>query len=117
MGKPHEQLEAWKFAMQSAKAVYDLTVGFPVQERYGLAQGQALRAVDSIKVRTCREIGQHIVEFEQLGADRAAYGVPLIPRLAKSPTGEFGRGVMPPICATCDFFTWRFRFVTRCVTN
>ena len=78
--------------MQSAKAVYDLTVGFPVQERYGLAQGQALRAVDSIKVRTCREIGQHIVEFEQLGADRAAYGIRLIPRLAESLTGEFGRG-------------------------
>ena len=38
MGKPHEQLEAWKFAMQSVKAVHELTAGFPVEERYGLAQ-------------------------------------------------------------------------------
>lgn len=47
MGKPHEQLEAWKLAMQSAKAVYDLTVGFPAEERYGLAQ-QMRRAAVSI---------------------------------------------------------------------
>jgi predicted nuclease of restriction endonuclease-like (RecB) superfamily len=32
------------------------------------------------------------VEFEQLGADRAAYGIRLIPRLAESLTAEFGRG-------------------------
>ena len=56
------------------------------------ARGQALRAVDSTQVRTCWEIGQHIVEFEQLGADRAAYGIRLIPRSAESLTGEFGRG-------------------------
>ena len=56
------------------------------------ALGQALRVVDSIQVRTCWEIGRHIVEFEQLGADRAAYGVRLIPRLAESLTAEFGRG-------------------------
>ena len=43
-------------------------------------------------MRTCWEIGQHIVEFEQLGADRAAYGIRLIPRLAESLTVEFGRG-------------------------
>ena len=43
-------------------------------------------------MRTCWEIGRHIVEFEQQGADRAAYGVRLIPRLAESLTGEFGRG-------------------------
>lgn len=56
------------------------------------ARGQALRAVDSIQVRTCWEIGRHIVEFEQQGAGRATYGTRLIPRLAKSLTAEFGRG-------------------------
>ena len=56
------------------------------------ARGQALRAVDSIQVRTCWEIGQHIVEFEQQGADRAAYGIRLIPKLAESLTAEFGKG-------------------------
>ena len=29
MGKPHEQLEAWKLSMHLAKVVYALTTGFP----------------------------------------------------------------------------------------
>jgi four helix bundle protein len=47
MGKPHEQLEAWKFSMQLVKAVYQMTSGFPAEERYGLAQ-QMRRAAVSI---------------------------------------------------------------------
>ena len=38
MGKPHEELEAWKFAMQLVKAVYELTADFPAEERYGRSQ-------------------------------------------------------------------------------
>ena len=53
---------------------------------------QALRAVDSIQVRTCWEIGRYIVEFEQQGQDRAVYGRRLIPKLAETLTAEFGRG-------------------------
>lgn len=56
------------------------------------ARGQALRAVDSIQVRTCWEIGRHIVEYEQHGEDRATYGARLIPKLAESLTAEFGKG-------------------------
>ena len=56
------------------------------------ARGQALRTVDSIQVRTCWEIGRHIIEFEQQGADRATYGARLIPKLAESLTAEFGKG-------------------------
>lgn len=56
------------------------------------ARHQALRSVDAIQVRTCWEIGRHIVEFEQGGAVRAEYGKRLLPRLAKSLTAEFGRG-------------------------
>ncbi len=56
------------------------------------ARRQALRAVDSIQVRTCREIGRYIVEFEQQGQDRAVYGSRLIPKLAETLTAEFGRG-------------------------
>ena len=56
------------------------------------ARGQALRAVDSIQVRTCWEIGRHIVEFEQQGRDRAKYGARLIPKLAEFLTAEFGKG-------------------------
>ena len=56
------------------------------------ARKQALRAVDALQVRTCWEIGRHIVEFEQQGQDRATYGARLIPKLAKSLSAEFGRG-------------------------
>ena len=56
------------------------------------ARQHALRAVDVVQVRTCWEVGRHIVEFEQAGADRAKYGAKLLPRLAERLTAEFGRG-------------------------
>lgn len=56
------------------------------------ARTQALRAVDSIQVRTCWEIGRHLVEFEQGGQARAAYGKRLLPMLAEQLTHEFGKG-------------------------
>jgi len=56
------------------------------------ARGRALRSVDAIQVRTCWEIGRHIVEFEQGGVVRAEYGKRLLPKLAESLTAEFGRG-------------------------
>lgn len=56
------------------------------------ARTQALRAVDSIQVRTCWEVGRHIVEFEQGGQTRAEYGKRLLPLLAGQLTQEFGKG-------------------------
>ncbi|MDO9012933.1 MAG: DUF1016 N-terminal domain-containing protein [Gallionella sp.] len=56
------------------------------------ARQQALRAVDTIQVQTCWQIGRHIVEFEQGGETRAAYGKRLLPELAKSLTKELGKG-------------------------
>lgn len=56
------------------------------------ARIQALRAVDVIQVRTCWEIGRHIVEFEQQGQARAVYGTRLIPQLSGQLTREFGKG-------------------------
>jgi predicted nuclease of restriction endonuclease-like (RecB) superfamily len=53
---------------------------------------QALRAVDVVQVQSCWEIGRHIVEFEQGGEERAAYGRGLLPRLAETLTQEFGKG-------------------------
>jgi predicted nuclease of restriction endonuclease-like (RecB) superfamily len=53
---------------------------------------RALRAVDMVQVQTCWEIGRHVVEFEQGGETRAAYGKKLLPRLAESLTLEFGKG-------------------------
>lgn len=56
------------------------------------ARRQAVRAVDVVQVRTCWTVGRHIVEFEQGGADRAAYGQGLLARLAEQLTAEFGKG-------------------------
>lgn len=47
MAKPHEQLETWKVSMNLVKSVYDLTAGFPPEERFGLSQ-QMRRAAVSI---------------------------------------------------------------------
>ncbi len=59
-----------------------------------IAQGRqrALRAVDAVQVQTCWEIGRHIVEFEQGGEHRAAYGKKLLSSLAEDLTREFGKG-------------------------
>lgn len=56
------------------------------------ARQQAVRAVDAIQVQTCWEVGRHIVEFEQAGQARAAYGKNLLTTLAKGLTAEFGKG-------------------------
>ena len=56
------------------------------------ARQHALRAVDTVQVRTCWEVGRHIVEFEQGGAERATYGAKLLTRLAERLTAEFGPG-------------------------
>ena len=53
---------------------------------------RALRAVDVVQVQTCWQIGRHIVEFEQGGEARAAYGKRLLPQLAEELTREFGKG-------------------------
>ena len=50
------------------------------------------RGVDLVQVWTNFEIGRYIVEHEQLGSERAAYGQTILKRLAHELTGEFGRG-------------------------
>ncbi|KQW34623.1 MULTISPECIES: PDDEXK nuclease domain-containing protein [Pseudomonas] len=56
------------------------------------ARQKVLRAVDTFQVQTCWQIGRHIIEFEQGGAERAAYGTRLLPSLAKVLTERFGKG-------------------------
>jgi len=50
------------------------------------------RAVDTLQVRTNFEIGRRIVEHEQGGQERAAYGAELLKLLSAELTSEFGRG-------------------------
>ena len=56
------------------------------------SRDQALTAVDVIQVRTCWTIGRHIVEFEQAGRSRAAYGEGSLARISARLTTEFGPG-------------------------
>jgi predicted nuclease of restriction endonuclease-like (RecB) superfamily len=56
------------------------------------ARQQATRSVDTIQVQTYWQIGRHIVEFEQGGQARAAYGKRLLAELAVALTAEFGKG-------------------------
>lgn len=56
------------------------------------ARQQVLRQVDVVQVQTCWQIGRHIVEFEQGGQARAAYGKRLLPQLGQALMREFGKG-------------------------
>jgi predicted nuclease of restriction endonuclease-like (RecB) superfamily len=56
------------------------------------ARRAAARSVNAVMTATYWAVGRRIVEFEQEGADRAAYGTRLIARLAADLTKRFGRG-------------------------
>jgi len=51
--------------------------------------------VDTFQVMTNYEIGRRIVEHEQKGAKRAAYGTELLKELSATLTEEFGKGFSP----------------------
>ena len=56
------------------------------------ARRAAATSVNSLQVLTNFEIGRLIVEHEQQGRHRAAYGKETLKHLASSLTAEFGRG-------------------------
>lgn len=59
-----------------------------------LQQGrqQAAQSVNTILVQTYWHIGQHIVEFEQKGNQKAEYGSQLLDTLSKDLTQSYGKG-------------------------
>ncbi len=56
------------------------------------ARAQVLRQVDTVQVQTYWHIGRHIVEHEQAGQARAAYGKGLLQGLGQTLSREFGKG-------------------------
>ena len=56
------------------------------------ARQRVASAVDTLQVMTNFEIGRRIVEHEQQGAKRAAYGQEVLKELSVKLTEEFGRG-------------------------
>ena len=68
----------------------------------------ALRAVNTSLVATNWRIGQHIVEFEQHGKERAAYGDNLLNRLSQDLTLAYGKGFSRSNVAQIRQFYLRF---------
>jgi hypothetical protein len=56
------------------------------------ARHTAARSINALMTATYWEIGRRIVEFEQGGTGRAAYGEALIEQLSEDLTRRFGRG-------------------------
>jgi predicted nuclease of restriction endonuclease-like (RecB) superfamily len=63
-----------------------------IRELVVSARQSVARGIDLVQVRTNFEIGRHIVEHEQQGEQRAAYGKAVLKALAEKLTQEFGRG-------------------------
>lgn len=63
-----------------------------IRELIRTARQAVVHSVDLIQVLTNFEIGRRIVEHEQQGAERAAYGRILLKQLSTELTEEFGRG-------------------------
>ena len=73
------------------RTTYDAVLA-GVTELLESARHAAARSVNSIMTATYWEIGRRIVEEEQRGRERAAYGARLIDRLSDDLTRRFGRG-------------------------
>ena len=71
----------------SQDALYQRICELVVAARQTVARG-----IDLVQVRTNIEIGRHIVEHEQQGEPRAAYGKAVLKALADKLTQEFGSG-------------------------
>lgn len=63
-----------------------------IRELIRSARQAAVHSVDLIQVVTNFEIGRRIIQHEQQGQERAAYGKALLKELAADLTAEFGRG-------------------------
>ena len=66
-----------------------------IRELIRAAHATVARGVDLVQVHTNFEIGRRIVEQEQRGKGRAAYGEEVIAALAGRLTAEFGNGFSP----------------------
>jgi hypothetical protein len=76
----------------SATSEAELTLYSSIRSLVLSARNTVARGVDLVQVRTNFEIGRHIVEYEQQGEARAAYGKELLASLAERLTAEFGKG-------------------------
>ncbi|MES2595203.1 MAG: DUF1016 N-terminal domain-containing protein [Verrucomicrobiota bacterium] len=75
------------------------------------ARRSVATVVDTLQVMTNFEIGRRIVEHEQKGAKRAAYGSELLKEFSARLTEEFGRGFSEDNLSNMRrfFLTWKER--------
>ena len=73
------------------------------------ARSASARAVNTLITATYWEIGRRIVEFEQGGARRAAYGTELLDKLSADLTRRFGRGFSRDNLETMRLFYLAYR--------
>jgi hypothetical protein len=78
------------------------------------ARAQVRQAVNTAMVQIYWHIGRMIVEDEQGGQKRAAYGKPVLPELAKRLSEEFGSGF-----SAQSLWNYRqfYQFSPRCGEN
>lgn len=75
----------------TSRAEYQQLLG-QIARDYQQGQVRAVQAVNTHLLATYWQVGQRIVEFEQGGKERAAYGKALINQLASDLTLRFGKG-------------------------
>lgn len=63
-----------------------------IVELLELSRRATARTVNAVMTATYWEVGRRIIEYEQAGAHRAAYGDELLLRLSADLTKRFGRG-------------------------
>jgi predicted nuclease of restriction endonuclease-like (RecB) superfamily len=76
----------------AAKGDAETTLYKNVRDLIIAARRTVTRGIDLVQVHTNYEIGRHIVEHEQKGRGRAAYGQEVMNRLSERLTTEFGKG-------------------------
>ena len=92
-----------------------------IRSIWDLARSSAVRSVNSAHVIANWLTGRQIVEFEQGGAERAAYGQEVLKGLSGALMSDFGKGFS--ICAQVHAGVLRrvppafCQLVTQCVTN
>ncbi len=90
MSKPSGKRKAGLAVERMSGGYNDVLSG--VVELLDAARRASARVVNSLMTATYWEIGRRIVEHEQAGEERAAYGEELVRNLAQDLTKRFGRG-------------------------
>lgn len=88
-----------------------------IRELIATARRQVVRAVNSSMVKTYWQIGRLIVEDEQQGSTRAAYGKQQLQRLSRELTEEFGKGFDVTNLRKCAGSTRPFKIERQCLPD